>query len=133
MPHVIVTRQFLNGNEVVPEGRKLVVTERRMQQLIANNLVAPAPGELGAGSARTAPRRAARPAGAAAPTTTAATRAAAGTPALKTAEAKAESVTPSTTRRRGGRTGEATPQSSSRQARPRNQRRSTKAAAAPAT
>lgn len=125
---VIVIREFLNGREIVPEGRELSVTEARGKALMKNNLVVPAPSELGAGTVRT--RRAAQPAGTASPTK------AAVRPARRAAEAvsqPAEKSTPSATRRTGGRTGEAKPRSSSRQARPRTSRRSTKGEDAPAS
>ena len=124
---VIVTRQFLNGNEVVKEGTELTVTEARARALMANKLVEPARSELGSGTVRT--RRAAQPG-------------AAGPISRKTAEpitapqrvtAPAAKSTRSRSRPAGGRTGEATPRSSSRQARQPRTRRSTKAEAAPAT
>jgi hypothetical protein len=121
---VIVTRQFLNGREIVHEGTELAVTEARAKALMKNNLVTPAPSELGAGTVRT--RRAAQP-GAAAPT-----QAAKPAAPVKVPVAPARS-TPSATRRIGGRTGAAKQSSSSRQGRQRTARRSTKAAAAPAT
>jgi hypothetical protein len=124
---VIVTREFLNGHEKVAEGTELSVAEARGRALMKNKLVVQAPSELGAGTVRT--RRAARQTGTASPRTAGP---AATAPAPVQIEADTNS-TPSATRRIGGRPGAAKQSSSSRQGRQRTARRSTKAAAAPAT
>lgn len=100
---VRVIRQFLNGRDVVSEGRELVVSDRRAKQLEANKLVVPI--DIGAGERQ---RRAARQ-GAAGPTDTDIDP---GSRTMATAETTAA-------RRTGGRTGEATRRSSSRRGRPR--------------
>lgn len=116
---VIVTRQFLNGTEVVTEGTEIAVTQRRGEQLLARGLVQPARSELGSGNVRTQTRRAARPAGTANPTPAAAET--------------SETSTRTSSRRTGGRTGAARQQSSSRQARQRSTRRSKAQEAEPAS
>lgn len=113
---VVVLREFLNGNQVVQAGRKIVVGERRGEALIKNGLVAQDRSELGIGDVRT--RRAARPAGTATPTA---------------AAAKSATAAPSTSRRTGGSTGETKQPSSSRPARQRSTHRYSRAETKPAS
>lgn len=122
---VIVTRQFLNGRTLVHEGEQLTVPQMRGLELIRNKLVAPAPGQIGAGTMQQrlqAPRTRQAPPAPPVPARRVAQPAA--PPATRRAAQPVGETTPTTTPPTGGPTGDEKSPSSSRPARRQRRRRS---------